>query len=818
MRRVKGVLAKTLAALVAATALFSGVSMETKAASYFNAYDKAPYEKTSGDFSLKVDGKSVDVVSYFENSSKPYSYAHLAYEGTATFEIKSLGGNISSYNLSPHSYGMQGNLSGSTLKFSLEQTGSRYIILQAKVNGTDKMLVIAADPKPDYSKYLEVNRVVDVTKAPYKADNTGKNYASDAIQKAINDVSAAGGGTVYIPKGVYKIVYLDAADNVTLYLAEGTFLRGSGITGDYTWNDSGSNGRQGRRDIAVNDAKNFAIVGRGVIDGNSIALVDATSNGNNHADGWDDFRKGIIDGNNAEGFLMDGVTVKDSAGWTFCVEKSKNITIKNVKLLADHQFIHTDGYDFVSCQDVYITDCLGVCGDDVFCPKSSYEGFEMKNYRIENGVAFAHGGAGCKVGMQARATTENIVFRNIDVIQGYRGFTVAHDTGNGNFYDIVFEDIRTEKLNTHTGSSGQFRAAPFVIWTRNSGGNKGSVVDGVTVKNCSFETFNNKYMCVIQGSEGANSWVKNVNITDLTIAGTKVTEDNYTDFVTHGSYASGITYNTSGSSTGGSGSDSGNSGNGNVYEAEAANVAGGAEVVSKKIASGGKIVGNIGGDGKGNGKVIFTVNAPGSGAAELKIYYLLKGDRRFYLTVNNGDASPVECSGDNWDKIQVATVPITLNSGSNTIKLDNGAVDEWAPNLDKIEITMLNQTVYEAEDAKVADGAEVVSKKIASGGAIVGNIGGNGKDNGKVTFTVNAPSSGKAYMDIYYLLKGNRNLYVTVNSNPYFGVACSGNNWDEIVKATVEIELNQGSNTIKFDNGAMDEWAPNLDKIEIRMQ
>lgn len=123
-----------------------------------------------------------------------------------------------------------------------------------------------------------------------------------------------------------------------------------------------------------------------------------------------------------------------------------------------------------------------------------------------------------------------------------------------------------------------------------------------------------------------------------------------------------------------------------TYEAEKAKVAGGAKVVSKGVASGDKIVGDIGGNGKKNGKVTFTVNAPSAGNYELTIHYLLKGNRNFYLTVNNGDAKKISCSGSNWNKVVKKTVTVTLKKGSNTIKLDNGAVDEWAPNLDKITL------------------------------------------------------------------------------------------------------------------------------------
>ncbi|MBE6790854.1 MAG: hypothetical protein E7535_06675, partial [Ruminococcaceae bacterium] len=40
-----------------------------------------------------------------------------------------------------------------------------------------------------------------VTEAPYFADNTGKTDVTAVIQRAIDDCSKAGGGTVFLPVG-----------------------------------------------------------------------------------------------------------------------------------------------------------------------------------------------------------------------------------------------------------------------------------------------------------------------------------------------------------------------------------------------------------------------------------------------------------------------------------------------------------------------------------------------------------------------------------------------------------------------------------------
>src|SRR4051812_27509985 len=96
------------------------------AATYFKAYAKAPYETSSTVYTLQVDGHSVDVAKYF----KKYSYAHLAYEGTATFVVSLKSGDtIVGYNVSPHSYNISASKSGNHLTFSLAQADSTYLVI-----------------------------------------------------------------------------------------------------------------------------------------------------------------------------------------------------------------------------------------------------------------------------------------------------------------------------------------------------------------------------------------------------------------------------------------------------------------------------------------------------------------------------------------------------------------------------------------------------------------------------------------------------------------------------------------------------------------
>ena len=71
-------------------------------------------------------------------------------------------------------------------------------------------------------------RVVDVTDPAYGADRTGTQDATAAIQAAIDDVGAEGGGTVLLPAGTYRVLPPDDSRAVLHVAHDGVLLRGEG--------------------------------------------------------------------------------------------------------------------------------------------------------------------------------------------------------------------------------------------------------------------------------------------------------------------------------------------------------------------------------------------------------------------------------------------------------------------------------------------------------------------------------------------------------------------------------------------------------------
>lgn len=91
--------------------------------------------------------------------------------------------------------------------------------------------------------------VLDVTSAPYGADASGTADATAAIQRAIDDAGAAGGGVVYLPAGTYRISPPAGAEHALYIGSSGVVLRGAGAASSFLFNDATD--MRGKRIIQV---------------------------------------------------------------------------------------------------------------------------------------------------------------------------------------------------------------------------------------------------------------------------------------------------------------------------------------------------------------------------------------------------------------------------------------------------------------------------------------------------------------------------------------------------------------------------------------
>lgn len=287
----------------------------------------------SVNYTLRVNGVDVPVIQAYND----YDYAHFsAAEGAVTYEVTILNTDkVHEYTISPKKLGIQADsVIGRTLTFTTNKP--EYLIVT--INSRKTKLVIAADPPETDVPPSSGEGIFNVTAAPYHivADGDLMSVAerTAAFQQAIDDASAYGTaqgngaqGIVYVPKGQYYIGNLVLKSNTALYMEPGAAFIGTGKTADYTehWFKD-SMGRPATWWISTEfGSENIKIYGRGTIDGNGKALHDDKSTNG----------KGMI--NNlvvpiaTSNFKMDGVIIRESAGWAVMPVRSNDLEFTNIK-------------------------------------------------------------------------------------------------------------------------------------------------------------------------------------------------------------------------------------------------------------------------------------------------------------------------------------------------------------------------------------------------------------------------------------------------------------------------------------------------------
>jgi hypothetical protein len=271
--------------------------------------------------------------------------------------------------------------------------------------------VASADTPPTISPLKTVN-VVD-----YGAVGDGHTVNTDALQKALDACAAAGGGVVRVPTGTFLTGTIALRDKETLALDAGATLLGSMRVQDY----------RPQHLIVADGAKNVAIVGPGTVDGQGFAFWTKSTiltpgdlkkihYARIHYWKHNAQRAGhLVVLSNCTNVRISNVTLQNADGWTCHLLNCDNVVVDGVRIRNPLHGPNTDGIDVDGSQDVAITNCDIVTGDDAVC---------LKN-RLSH-VAYPHA---CK----------NVTISRCTLVSPTNGFKIGTET-YGDFENIVFED------------------------------------------------------------------------------------------------------------------------------------------------------------------------------------------------------------------------------------------------------------------------------------------------------------------------------------------------------------------------------------------
>lgn len=290
----------------------------------------------------------------------------------------------------------------------------------------------------------------------YGAIADGKTNNTIAIQKAINEASANGGGRVVVPAGRFITGVLTLQSNVDLHINKGAFLLGSAIRADYG---------EGKASplIVSNNQRHIAITGQGTIDGqghdlikdiyrrlNAGTLPDTewrTPNPWHQMRPTEDNRPKLIEFKNCADINIKGITIKNGLCWIQNYKNCSNLVIDSIKV-ESVTYWNNDGIDIVDCKNVKLTNSFFNAADDGICLKSEDRNGTCENVYIAN-CRVRSSASAVKFGTASHGAFKKITIRNISVYDTYRSAIAIETVDGGTLEDI---DIRNIKA-TNTGNA-----------------------------------------------------------------------------------------------------------------------------------------------------------------------------------------------------------------------------------------------------------------------------------------------------------------------------------------------------------------------------
>lgn len=294
----------------------------------------------------------------------------------------------------------------------------------------------------------------------YGATGDGVTKDTAAIQKAIDDCAAAGGGTVVLAGApVYVSGPLVLKSHIRLSIAAGTTLAGSEDHDDYPLiEELRESGRQPL--LSSDQATDITIDGGGTIDGRGQSWWPDRSAANK--------RPRLIVFRHSSHILMENVTVQNSPSWQIVPYYSTDLVFRNMTVYAPDRVSHnTDGIDPFSSSHVLIEHVTIDTGDDNIAIKSgqpnSPGGDEPSHDIVVRDSTFLHG-HGLSIGSEVAGGVYNVLAERIRFKGTGTGVRIKSNRDRGNeLKNLVYRDLRMEDVNTPILISEFYPKIPDVI-------------------------------------------------------------------------------------------------------------------------------------------------------------------------------------------------------------------------------------------------------------------------------------------------------------------------------------------------------------------
>lgn len=317
-------------------------------------------------------------------------------------------------------------------------------------------------------------------KRDWKVKADGKTKVTAKIQKAIDEVSASGGGKVILSDGVFLSAPIELKSHVNLVIESGATLLASPDIKDFPertdvrhyisenlprWRNASF--------IYADEAEDIAITGMGTIDGNGTYHVKEKTDPD-----WVDWQferkypvqeslpRLVFFAGCRKVTVVDVMMVNQPSGWGYWIHDCDNVIFDRCRIYNDVRYRNNDGIHINSSRDVTISNCIIEAGDDALVVRANNR--SLRENKVCERVAVTNcslrsWACGIRIGWVNDGVIRHCTFSNI----------VMNDCGNGvglwfpevgNKSDYGCEESLVEDLNFSNIIMNGMYSHPVLSW------------------------------------------------------------------------------------------------------------------------------------------------------------------------------------------------------------------------------------------------------------------------------------------------------------------------------------------------------------------